>query len=270
MREDGHNSCTENGCAIEIISKLVYSQDQQNYHVHYQQLKETKLKSVIEYCDQNWHDIRSQWVEELKHDYCHYLNSTNNQLESLNQKVKSVVIKYSSVLANLFQQLMKCLHSLSIERDHCATTACIRLQIALIFEECSTKIKQINRDLLNKQYHFAEKVKVVPDNLDVKSSTVTFYSNERSIHTSQDNCDCGFLKPCHCLVGISLHYVTDLFNNPLCALLWTHEYFQKSHRIFCPYVPQVPDVTVNTINSSKCSQNSPQLRDTNENCNLAS
>ena len=83
---------------LEIISKLVYAQDQQNYHVHYQQLKETKLKSVVEYYDQNWHDIRSQWVEGLKHDCCHYLNSTNNRLESLNQKIKSVVSKNSSVL----------------------------------------------------------------------------------------------------------------------------------------------------------------------------
>ena len=78
---------------LEIISKLVYSQDQQNYHVHYQQLKETKLKSVIEYYDQNWHDIRSHWVKGLKHDCCHCLNSTNNRLESLNQKIKSVVSK---------------------------------------------------------------------------------------------------------------------------------------------------------------------------------
>ena len=54
---------------LENISKLVYAQDQQNYHVHYQQLKETKLMSVVEYYDQNWRDIRSQWVEGLKHDY---------------------------------------------------------------------------------------------------------------------------------------------------------------------------------------------------------
>ena len=31
---------------------------------------------------------------------------------------------------------------------------------------------------------------------------------------------------------------------------WTHEYFQKSHRVFCRYTSQVPDVTVSTIKSS--------------------
>ena len=99
---------------LEILSRLVYAQDEENYHIYYQQLKDTKIKSVI---DQNWHDIRSQWVEGLKHDCCHYLNSTNNRLESLNQKIKLVVSRYSNILT-FFQQLMKCLHSLSIDRDH--------------------------------------------------------------------------------------------------------------------------------------------------------
>ena len=42
--------------------------------------------------------------EGLKHDSCHYLNSTNNPLESINQKVKSVVSKYSSVIT-FFREL---------------------------------------------------------------------------------------------------------------------------------------------------------------------
>ena len=86
---------------LEILSKLVYSQDEENYLVYYQQLKETKIKSVIEYDNQHWHDIRSQWVEGLNHECCPYLNSTNNRLESLNQKIKSVVSKYSCVLTFL-------------------------------------------------------------------------------------------------------------------------------------------------------------------------
>ena len=242
---------------LEIISKLVYSQDQQDYHVYYQQLKETKLKSVIEYYDQNWHDIRSQWVEGLKHDCCHYLNSTNNQLESLNQKIKSVVSKYSSVLT-FFQQLMKCLHSLSIERDHRAATTFQKTPVNS-FDFCAALFKYQSYLMryafshVHRQYRFAEKVKVLAENLDVKSSTVTFCSKERSIHTSQDNCDCGFFKakslPCRHIFALRRYLKADLYNNQLCPLRWTREYFQKSHRVFCPYRYHVPDVTVNTINS---------------------
>ena len=71
-------------------------------------LSTANLKSVI---------VKEQWVEGLKHNTCHFLNSTNNRLESLNQKIKNVVSKYSSMLT-FFRGLMKCLDSLSIERDH--------------------------------------------------------------------------------------------------------------------------------------------------------
>ena len=65
-------------------------------------------------------------MEGLKRESCHYLNSPNNRLESMNQKIKSVVSKYSSIL-NFFQELMKCLDSLSLERDHRA---------AMVFKKC--------------------------------------------------------------------------------------------------------------------------------------
>ena len=81
------------------------------YLKFYQQLKDTKLKQVIKYFDENWHEIREQWVEDLKREACHYLNSTNNRLESINQKIKSVVNSHHSSLLNFFNYLMKRLHS---------------------------------------------------------------------------------------------------------------------------------------------------------------
>ena len=45
--------------------------------------------------------ILDQWVEGLKHDSCHHLNSTNNRLEAINQKIKSVMSKNSSVVTFL-------------------------------------------------------------------------------------------------------------------------------------------------------------------------
>ena len=83
---------------LEIISKLVYAQDEEEYMKFYQQLKESNLKQVIEYFDDNWHRIKEQWVEGLKCEACHYLNSTNNRLKSINQKIKSIVTKYSSLV----------------------------------------------------------------------------------------------------------------------------------------------------------------------------
>ena len=64
----------------------------------YQQLKESNLKQVIEYFDDSWQGIKEQWVEGLKREACHNLNCTNNRFESINQKIKSVVTKYSSLV----------------------------------------------------------------------------------------------------------------------------------------------------------------------------
>ena len=78
---------------LEIICKLVYAQNDEEYQKFYQLLKQTKLKEVIHYFDDNWHGIKEQWVEGLKRESCHYLNSTNNRLESINQKIKSAVTR---------------------------------------------------------------------------------------------------------------------------------------------------------------------------------
>ena len=40
---------------LEIIAKLAYARDVDDYFEHYQQLKETKLTEVIDYFDTNWH-----------------------------------------------------------------------------------------------------------------------------------------------------------------------------------------------------------------------
>jgi len=79
-------SAAQRVTVLEIISKLAYAKDEEDYRKYYQQLRDTKLKRVIEYFDDNWHEIREQWVEGFKQESCNYLNSTNNRLESINQK----------------------------------------------------------------------------------------------------------------------------------------------------------------------------------------
>jgi len=69
-------------------------------------------------------------VEEHKSESCHYLNSKDNSPVSIYQKIRSVVTRYTSIL-NFFQELMKCLDSLSLERDH---------RGAMVFTKCSVNL----------------------------------------------------------------------------------------------------------------------------------
>lgn len=77
----------------------------------------TAPQRVVEYFDSNWHTIRHQWVDGLKNASCNFMNRTNNRVECINQKLKSVISRYSGMTL-FFQDLMKCLHTLRVERDH--------------------------------------------------------------------------------------------------------------------------------------------------------
>ena len=63
-----------------------------------------------------WDAIRMKWVEGLKSGSSNFLNRTNNPLESLNVKLKSVVTRYSDMVS-FFQDLMKCIASLKTEQN---------------------------------------------------------------------------------------------------------------------------------------------------------
>lgn len=182
---------------LELITKMVYAQNETSYEEFYQQLQKTKFKLVLNYFDKNWHGIRSQWVEGLKHDLCHYLNSTNNRLESINQKIKSVVSKYSSVLT-FFRQLMKCLDSLALEKDHRA---------AMVFQKSSLTLYAQNTPLCEyqnyltpfafsyivKQHSLADKIKITRT-IDPESYTTKIISKDRTLSISSQHCECGFFK----------------------------------------------------------------------------
>ena len=106
--------------ALEILQKMSYSKSSDEYTELLKELKEARLPAVLKYFNKNWHPIRDQWVECLKNNI-NFLNRTNNRLESINQKLKSVISKYSN-LPQFFSQLLITIDSLRTERDHRALT----------------------------------------------------------------------------------------------------------------------------------------------------
>ena len=48
----------ERKLALEILQKMAYSSSE--VHYLYEQLKQTEMKYVLQYFDNNWHDIRQQ------------------------------------------------------------------------------------------------------------------------------------------------------------------------------------------------------------------
>ena len=72
---------------LEIVQKMAYAATETEYSELYQELNQTKLNSVIEYFNANWHSIRKEWVSGLKNESVTFNNCTNYRVESINQKL---------------------------------------------------------------------------------------------------------------------------------------------------------------------------------------
>ena len=72
---------------LEIVQKMAYAATETEYSELYQELNQTKLNSVIEYFNANWHSIRKEWVNGLKNESVTFNNCTNYRVESINQKL---------------------------------------------------------------------------------------------------------------------------------------------------------------------------------------
>ena len=93
--------------SLEVITQLAYSHSEDEYDDHYANLLESAPKSVINYYNANWHEIRHEWVECFKSVCVTLGERTNNRLESINSKVKSVCSKFVS-LQRFFDHLIFC------------------------------------------------------------------------------------------------------------------------------------------------------------------
>ncbi|CAB3983003.1 zinc finger SWIM domain-containing 3-like [Paramuricea clavata] len=102
---------------LEIIQSMAYAPTEEVYQDLYAQLMDTRFSAVKVYFIENWHSIRDEWVEGNKKKFSNFLNSTNNHLESINQKLKSVITKHSCLL-DFHRDLQHCIASLRQERDH--------------------------------------------------------------------------------------------------------------------------------------------------------
>ena len=74
----------ERNLCLEIIQKMTYAKSMEQYESLRSELHATRIQSVIDYFEENWHPIHVQWVEGLKAANLTFLNRTNIRLESIN------------------------------------------------------------------------------------------------------------------------------------------------------------------------------------------
>ena len=69
---------------MEIVTQIVYSNSPAEYDYHVQELRDTKLQSVIQYYEQNWEPIKEQFVTCFKNSILTFGETTTNRWDSSN------------------------------------------------------------------------------------------------------------------------------------------------------------------------------------------
>ena len=192
---------------LDILQRMSYATNEEKYFNAYQELQQTKLKAVLDYFNDNWHDIRDEWACGLKDDNLMFQNHTNNRVESINQKLKSVISMFAR-LAQFCCELLKVLSSLHIERDHRAITLFQKVP-SQPFPKGSVKslhmqvITPFALSYVVKQIDMASQVKLKA------SVSGTYECESSSVSASSEDCSCSFRKamqlPCKHIFAVCLN-----------------------------------------------------------------
>ena len=193
------------------------------------------LQRVVEYFDSNWHGICHEWVDGLKTASCNFMNRTNNRVESINQKLKSVISRYLGI-TQFFQDLLKCLNTLRVERNHRALEITMKRRVSTY--DSSTSFGQYMSlfDCVKDQLDQASKVQIIQQLDDGKSCSV--YSHGQSMTSTIDSCPCGFvssmLLPGKQILAVRMSYSLQEYDESLCAERWKLRHFLSNHRAYSP------------------------------------
>ena len=117
--------------ALELLTSLACAASEEEYDKHYTTLLETCPQSVSTYYDSNWHTIRHEWVECYKSFSFTLGERTNNRLESINGKIKSVCSCHAN-LSKFFDHIFVVLATLRNERDHNTIMALVKNPVATL------------------------------------------------------------------------------------------------------------------------------------------
>ena len=86
---------------LEIFQYIAYSKNNTEYAQNGESLQKTKYKSVPDYCYENWHPLKKQWVLCYKNLFSNLGETTNNRLKLTFIKIKSVLLCYKNLFPNL-------------------------------------------------------------------------------------------------------------------------------------------------------------------------
>ena len=216
---------------LEILQKMAYSNNEDEYTQNYELLQDTKIQPVIDYIDHSWHPIKEEWVVGLKHSV-HYSNNTTNRLESINQKLKQVISKFSN-LNNFFQDLELVIHSLRQERDSRLSMALVKRTV-VPFPPGSPEVKFSQFltphafQIVLKQIELSSKVVISEECCD--HDVVTLQTSSGVTHVTSTSCTCQFSAmnqlPCRHIFALRAKQDQPIYFEDAVSNRWRLDYYR--------------------------------------------
>ena len=208
----------------------------------------------------------------MKYKSGNFLNGTNNRLECINQKLKSVITRYSS-LEEFIDKFFLILRVLRSERDHKAALVTQKVPVAYhaLTDDVSLSymkyLAPYTYQFLAKQMELRKKVNLQPQEDGIFGSM----SSEGLITVTSTTCQCTSwrsmkLPCCHILTARSKLRMS-LYDEALCDKHWSTAYYKLNQRIFSSEHPEqsVSDVEIvqspprKKTMSQVCGMLSPEL-----------
>ena len=222
--------------ALAVIQKIAYATTPDAYDALYQELVNSMPAAVIQYYNNNWHEIRNEWVLGFKFSNRNFMNATNNRLENFNGKLK-VVLDYHSSLEKFLEHFYIVLNSLRNEHDHRAANL-IQKRIVSNFTKDSCEYRY-SEFLTNYAWSFIAKQLAL--RMTVKLQQIDMPENflvdsvEGILHVTASACQCMFRKsmnlPCRHILAARASLNVALFDEALCDIRWTKAYYMKHQRV---------------------------------------
>lgn len=222
--------------AKSLFQKMCYAHTEEEFVFLEKQFLALDSSTLIKYYKEHWQSISSEWVKCFKAQKGHFLNSTNNRLESFNGKLKSV-IGYKSSIEEFVRGFFVVLESLRTERDSVVADEFLKVR-PFVTEDKNTK--SIRSYLTNYAANYVCEELAALQKTQVQQSTVT-------------TCNCCFAMsmrlPCrHIFLSRFQAKCEDLFVKELCDERWSKVYYQNSHRMF-----NRPSLNTSLSNKLSCS-----------------
>lgn len=238
---------------LERVQQLAYASSSEEYDHLYKAFQETCPRRVVEYFDENWHQIKNEWVLGFKASCGSFLNFTNNRLESINGKLKQV-ITYHSSLEEFVVKFFIILASLRTERDHKAALQFQKVKVqpfppSTPEAEYSKLLTSYSLAYVVKQITLSDKVIGIQEEND--SYVVQTSEGMRTVSV---DCECTFRKsmklPCKHMFALRSKLELSLYDGQSCDKRWTSSYYKATQRIFSS-LPSTPSIDVSIFDSTK-------------------